>query len=337
MKERGTRVQQARSTEWGVLTPAWGSALNAGTAGRKGVRMEVFIGLDGGGSGCRAQAMLADGRHGPVLHGGAANLVSDPDGARREVSALLERCAESARALDAAAAGDPAQVVLGLAGAAEAEAGATGWLRAGLPFARVTVLGDVEIALRGAFEGGDGIVVAVGTGSVVASLRGGRVRRLGGHGFVLGDEGSGAWMGREALRRSLHAGDGLGPRGLLVDRVLARFGTPGAMIAFAAGARPAGFAALAPLVMEAEGAGCPVATAIVDEGCGWLSRAIMRLQTEAPDQAVAALGGLGPVLLARIQRRHGARIRAVAPRGTALDGALWLARHPALLREGAAP
>lgn len=298
--------------------------------------MGVFIGLDGGGSGCRAQAMLFDGRRAEVLHGGPANLVSDPDGTMREVAAMLARCAEAAKALDSVAARGPVRVVLGLAGAAEAEAPVIDRLRAALPFDQVAVLGDVEIALRGAFEDGDGVVLAVGTGSVVASLRGGRVRRLGGHGFVLGDEGSGAWIGREALRRTLHAGDGMGPRGTLVDRVLAHFGTPGAMIAFAAVARPAGFAALAPLVLEAEGAGCPVATAILDEGCGWLTRAIARLQTGAPDLPVAALGGLGPVLLARILRRHGARMRAVAPRGTALDGALWLARHPALTDEGAA-
>ncbi|MCC5985711.1 MAG: ATPase [Rhodobacteraceae bacterium] len=295
--------------------------------------MGVLIGLDGGGSGCRAQAMLADGRRAEVLHGGPANLISDPEGTMREIAAMLARCTDAAKALDAVAADGPVRVVLGLAGAAEAEAPVIDRLRAALPFGQVAVLGDVEIALRGAFGDDDGIVLAVGTGSVVASLRGGRVCRLGGHGFVLGDEGSGAWIGREALRRTLHACDGLGPQGALVDRVLARFGTPGAMIAFAAQSRPAGFAALAPLVLKAEGAGCPVATAILDEGCGWLTRAIARLQTRAPDLPVAGLGGLGPVLLARILRRHGGRMRAVAPRGTALDGALWLARQPSLAGE----
>ncbi len=287
--------------------------------------MQLYIGLDGGGTGCRAQAMLADGRRSEVLIGGSANIHSAPDTATREIAALLERCLAAAQTLAAVYACTPPQVVLGLAGASESGAGAR--LAAALPYARLAVLGDVDIALSGAFEDQDGIVLAVGTGSVLARQQAGQMMRLGGYGFVLGDEGSGAWIGRQALARTLHARDGLAPDGALCRAFWDRFGALADVIGFAGVARPADFAALAPLVLEHDRAGCAVAGAILDEACDWLARAITRLQDGAPDMPVAPLGGLGPTLLDRIDRRNPGGVRIVAPRGSALDGALWRARR----------
>ncbi len=289
--------------------------------------MQVFIGVDGGGTTCRAQAALSDGRHTQIFTGGAANVSSDFDTARREIESLVALAQTAAQALAPEVALAPPHIVLGLAGASET--GAAARLRAVLPGGHVTVHGDIDISLWGAFNDADGIVLAVGTGSVLARQKGGRMHRLGGYGFMLGDTGSGAWIGSEALRRTLYAHDGLAPRTALMDELWDRFGGVAGLIGFAHRARPADYAALAPIVLAHDRASCPVAGAILDQGCAWLRQALQHLLNGTPDMPVASLGGLGPVLLQRIVAQGGAHLRCIAPKGTALDGALWKARRSA--------
>jgi glucosamine kinase len=223
-------------------------------------------------------------------------------------------------------AGGQAEVhaVLGIAGAVETGAGPR--IAAALDLPRVEVVGDVDLALSGAFEGDDGIIAALGTGSVFARQLSGRMQRVGGYGFQLGDEASGAWIGREAMRRALYARDGLGPAGPLTVALWARFADPGAMMIFARDSRPADFAALAPLVIENAARGCPVAAEVLDTATAWVIRAIDRLQPEDGLLPVALMGGVGPVIAARLGARGG-RWPLVSPRGSILDGALWRAER----------
>ncbi len=288
--------------------------------------MQAFIGIDGGGTGSRAQAELESGARTQIVTGGAANVASDPRAALAEITRLLARVHAEAKELGAVG---RVTIVMGLAGVVES--GAEEMLRRALALADLKIMGDVDIALAGAFMGDDGIVVTVGTGSVVAGARDGQVRRLGGYGLTLGDEGSGAWIGREALRRALRARDGLTPDGALPQALWQRFGSLAEVIGFASTARPADFASLAPLVLEQDRAHCPVAGAILDQGCAWLRAAITRLQAGDAEMPVAPLGGLGPALLERMARQ-GDVFRLVMPKGSALDGAIWRARH---LRGGA--
>jgi len=81
---------------------------------------------------------------------------------------------------------------------------------------RVAAVSDVELAHAAAFGAGAGVLVVAGTGSIaVARDRQGHGRRTGGWGQLLGDEGSGFWIGRAALRDSLlRRRLGLGPPAL---------------------------------------------------------------------------------------------------------------------------
>lgn len=290
--------------------------------------MTLIVGMDGGGSGCRVQAMLANQRRTPMLQAGPANVFSDPDGALRVVTRLLAQCIKAARELDPAQDLSDPQIVLGLAGATETGAGE--WLRAALPYRQVQVLGDIETTLSGALHDADGMVLAVGTGSVLAAQFGGQMRRLGGHGFVLGDQGGGAWIGRQALAACLMAEDGLARAGSLTRALTAHLGSAADMIAFSGRARPADFAQLAPLVLDHDAQHCPVAGQILDAACSYFRRAIAVLQQQHEGLPLAATGGLGPILLERMLRQGGLQLRMVAPLGTALDGALWRASRLAM-------
>ena len=286
--------------------------------------MQIYLGLDGGGTGCRARARLADGRMTAEHRGGSANVHTDPDGAIAVIRDLVAQTLAEARGL----AGNDADTfaVLGIAGAVETGAGPR--IAAALDLPRVDVVGDVDLALSGAFEGEDGIIAALGTGSVFARQIGGQMRRLGGYGFQLGDEASGAWIAREAMRRTLHARDGLVPEGPVTAAFWAHFGDVGAMMIFARDARPAQFAALAPKVLDHATAGCPVADGILTDATDWVIRAVDRLQPEGRVLPVALMGGIGPVIAARLTAR-GRRWPQVTPRGSILDGALWRAERMA--------
>ena len=281
--------------------------------------MTLYLGVDGGGSGCRAAVADAAGR---VLgHGAAAsaNIWTDPDGARANILAAAQAAVEAA---DAGARLGDVVAVLGLAGGNIA--GAAERLAQGLPFARVAIESDAMVALKGALGDDDGITAAIGTGSVFGVQRGGRVRISGGWGFQLGDHGSGAAMGRALCVQALLAHDGEVERTPVLARLLAEHGGPAAIVAWGKGAAPGDFARLVPRILEAAAAGDPAAAAILAQAEADIARAIDRLMADglAP---VAFLGGLGPVFAARLGRRYSGLVRA--PKGSGLDGALLMARR----------
>jgi glucosamine kinase len=94
--------------------------------------------------------------------------------------------------------------------------------RCGCP---VLVTGDGETAQRGAFRGRPGIVVIAGTGCAAVGRSGGRLAQAGGHGFLLGDEGSAYWLGQAAVRNALYWEDGMGGSEPIHRAVLATAGS----------------------------------------------------------------------------------------------------------------
>lgn len=82
----------------------------------------------------------------------------------------------------------------------------------------IEVVTDADIALYGATNGEPGVVVIAGTGSICCGINS-RHKKIcaGGWGPIAGDEGSGAWIARRALRAIAHASDGRGPKTALTD------------------------------------------------------------------------------------------------------------------------
>ncbi|MDE3241048.1 MAG: ATPase, partial [Paracoccaceae bacterium] len=208
--------------------------------------------------------------------------------------------------------------VLGLAGANLPAYGAR--LLQGLPFASARIESDAVIALKGALRDVDGVVATIGTGSVFAVQQAGVFRTIGGWGLILGDEASGAWLGRALLSAVLHAVDGLRPMTPLLQAVLKDAGGADALVDYARTAPPSGFASHVPRLLDA--AEDPAAMEILAAADGWIIRSIDLLRGPL-SLPVTFLGGLGAVFADRLHSRYGDMLRA--PLGTALDGALWLA------------
>jgi glucosamine kinase len=159
---------------------------------------KLVLGVDAGGDSTRA-VLVRDGAVVSRHSSGPMNILLHADALDRLVAMVNEAKAEA--------------VGLGLPGLRNAMQAmrVTGDIRQRTG-ASVVAADDATIALLGAFAGGPGIVVIAGTGSVAVGWPGkGRVTRLGGHGFLLGDEGGGYWIGRAAISAALRGRDGVGP------------------------------------------------------------------------------------------------------------------------------
>lgn len=282
--------------------------------------MTLFLGIDGGGTGCRAAVADAAGRVMGEGRAGPANIASDPEGARLNILAAAHEALVAAVGSASANAEVPRLVAgLGLAGANAA--GAAERLKQTLPFARMRVETDAIAAVKGALRQGDGIVAALGTGSVFARQRAGQIVQIGGWGLALGDEGSGAWLGRSVLKKALRAVDGLEPMTPFLQSLIDNHGGPEGVVGFSLTARPVDLSVQAPHILASiDGA----AKAVVEAAVKHVAEAINHLQAKAA-LPVVFLGGLGASYSALLAGRW----PIVPALGSALDGALILAREAA--------
>ncbi len=181
--------------------------------------MPYVVGVDGGGT--RTRALLANDK-GEVLaqaEGGVSNVqVIGPEKLASVITEVLGELRQQSRMADVV----PDYMYLGLAGAGRAsdrQAAQVALAKAGVANA-LTVDTDASIALAGAFPMGPGIIIIAGTGSICyGKAAGGEVVRCGGWGYLLGDEGSGYFIGREALLAALKDLDGRGPATTLRRRL----------------------------------------------------------------------------------------------------------------------
>ncbi|MDE1148613.1 MAG: BadF/BadG/BcrA/BcrD ATPase family protein [Azospirillaceae bacterium] len=298
----------------------------------------LFMGVDGGGTGCRVRLSNADGDRLGEGQGSAANIRL---GLEVSWGAILVAADQAlAQASLTRSAFPRIHVGLGLAGICKpaderaVEGAATAC--AGQPFASTSARNDAHTACLGAFEGEDGAILIAGTGSIGYALVGGVGRPIGGWGFEVSDEGSGAYLGREAVRAALRGHDGLGPDSAFTRHVMERIGgDPAAVVAWVGAAKPGDYGTFAPLTLDFAAAGDAVAASLVAESADRLTTHVRRL-VELGAPRVCMMGGLAPVI--EPWMAPWARRLLVPARGDALDGGLWLARQAAgvMARERAA-
>jgi len=162
--------------------------------------------------------------------------------------------------------------------------------------ARLLIVNDALIALEAGLPGAPGIVVIAGTGSIAYGRNADeQAARAGGWGYVLGDEGSGYWLGRQALRAVVRADDRRGSPTALTPLLLAHFSiTRAADLVreiYEGGTRPSAIASLAGHVQTAVDQGDPIAQQILDVAAAELAAAAVsvarRLSLEAPTVVLA--------------------------------------------------
>lgn len=305
----------------------------------------LYLGVDGGGTNCRVS--LADANLKPLaeVRNGRSNLqIDDGEPAWRAIS-------EGTRDVFAAAGIDYAETAntyacFGMAGGrmdtARAAFGARPW-----PFAAVRVHDDIDIAHAGALGGQDGAVIIVGTGSAALAIVDGKRHQAGGWGFQVGDQMSGAILGRELVRMAIEAEDGLVEATPLTRAVIAGLGGSNQAVmswSFAAeksvrivaedgteghedlliGRAPAEFGKLMPLFIAHYEAGDSAAKSLMALQLSSVDRYVNWFKARGATR-MAVVGGFGQRLFPLLKDRYGDFV--MLPLYEPLHGALILARQ----------
>jgi glucosamine kinase len=283
--------------------------------------VELYLGIDAGGTNTRAR-LVSDA--GEVLGAGNAGAANTPAGLPHALAAIEEAWS---KAVADAGLGESEfgsiHAGIGLAGL-NRRGFLDGLKSYGFPFGSVSFASDAAIANIGAHNGGDGAVVVVGTGSVGFGRVGENIFTIGGYGFPVSDEGSGAELGLRAIRRSLWARDGRIPHTPMTLEVLDHFhGSAGEIVDWTRQATPKDFAAFAPSVLDHAIKGEPTAEPIVRESAQRIEAIITTLfDRGAP--ACCLMGSVGNRM--RDWLAPSVRERLREPLGDAMDGAILLAR-----------
>ena len=248
-----------------------------------------YLGIDGGGTRCRAtlvdvdMAILGKGVAGP------ANTYQDIDQAVRSIVEATELALADARL----STDSLSQIV---AGAGLAGVNLPAVQRATMawdhPFRRFYVTTDLEIACLGAHAGNDGAVMITGTGSSGCSVVDGDCTILGAFGYPFADKCSGAWFGLQAIRSSLQAEERLGPDTIMQSMLSERLqGDGNEIIEKLASPKTRDLAEYANLVFDAASQNDSVAIEIIKDGVEYLERLAARLWETRPP-TMSLLGGL---------------------------------------------
>ena len=254
----------------------------------------LYIGIDGGGTKCRARIMTADRQVLGTGVGGPANPFHGVQQAMDSIRTATELAAQEAGL-------SPAEVGQLVAGVGLAGVNVpslftimNNWQH---PFKSMYLTTDLHIACLGAHNRDEGAVMIAGTGSCGYSFVNDRALFLGGHGFPIGDKGSGAWLGLEAIKAILLASDNLGPYTSLSDSVGEFLQAKGVMIVDKmCGAKSSEYAKLAIFVVDAADAGDAVAVQIVKDGAAYMSNVARKLWATNPGR-MSIIGGLAPRLI----------------------------------------
>ncbi|WP_025823139.1 N-acetylglucosamine kinase [Shewanella marina] len=253
---------------------------------------QLFIGIDGGGSKCKAviyagNKILGEGLSGRAnpLHGIQQTFTS----MTQAVQLAAVNAELPTEALSQTIAG------VGLAGVNlnKLKQQVEAWQH---PFAQMFVTTDLHTACIGAHQGGDGAVIITGTGSCGYAHVGDKNLLIGGHGFGLGDKGSGAWLGQQAAAKALLALDGLAAETELCQLLFDYFEVSDAMgiVENLAGETSSHYAKLARYVLQAANDD-EVANNIVTEGASYINDMARQLLSLNPPR-FSMIGGLAEPL-----------------------------------------
>ena len=279
-----------------------------------------IFGIDGGGTKCRAIALSDKGALLGEAETGAANVMTNFAGAVENITKACAMALAQAGLQESLL--EKGRAFIGVAGANVGTRGSE--LQDALPFNQSIVESDARIALQGAVGETDGVVAIIGTGSVFIAKSGNTIRTAGGWGFVVGDLGSGARLGRQLLEEALLAHDHVRTTTPITAHVLNDFrNNPQTIVEYAHSASPGDFGRFAPLVLDFAERDDPTAKRIMADAVRDVEEALAAIVDENTTR-LCLLGGLGRRYRDLLSQRF---VRLLAePQGSAVDGAIALAR-----------
>ena len=190
------------------------------------------------------------------------------------------------------------------------------------PFASMTAETDAFVAQLGAFAGGDGGLLITGTGSCAFASVGPDKYYIGGWGFGVSDQGSGARLGHLSVRRALQAYDEILPPSPFCEEIMDKLGgTPAEISSWSLTARPADYATLAALAFDYAAREDEVAVYLVKEIAGEVEQ-LIRALIKRGVSGIRHVGGLADPIRPWLDDSHQSCF--VTAKGDVFDGALRL-------------
>lgn len=282
--------------------------------------MAFYLGIDAGGSHTRARVADDKGNTRGSGCSGPANSRIGLELSIRAIEAAAQEAIEEAKLSPE----EISDIRAGIGIAGLNRPGILKGLRAhAFPYQSLAIASDAAIACLGAHLGEDGGVVIVGTGSIGFARVGEETIVVGGYGFPISDEGSGADLGLRAVRHSLWAKDGRIPHTDMTREIIDGFsGMASEIVAWMDKATATDYAQFAPTVLAHAKEGDPVAEPIVQQAAMRVDR-LTRVLFDKGAPMCCLMGGVAECLQDWLAA--GVRERLMPPLADALHGAILLA------------
>lgn len=305
----------------------------------------LVVGVDLGKTSCRAVLSLEGSQALGSATGPGFSGLAEPDGAETAFATITATVSSALAELRRSQPGYEVTPVDRLfVGAAGAESSPTATARVAQLLAQqwsastVGVASDSLTGHAGALSGAPGVVLTAGTGAVALGVGAtGSLHRVDGWGQWLGDEGSGAWIGREALRCAVRAHDGRGPATALLSAAQERYGSMRRLPSVLSldGRLPRATASFVPEVIDSARSGDREALRVLKQAAHHWAESTLAAARAVSETTVAVIGGLAGVPLLREAWAAAlpAGLAVLQRPGTALQGSLLLASRTDLPHE----
>ena len=285
------------------------------------IEKSFFLGVDGGGTSCRVRLYDSEENILGKGYSGSANVRL---GVETSYRSILEAAYQAV---------SDAGLERGILSKTHAGMGLAGAISPTVcievidyphPFASVAVETDAHVACLGAHQGKNGGILILGTGSCGVALVDGHFNNIGGWGFPISDQGSGAWIGLELVRYALQAHDKVVPSTALSSALMTNFNNnPAEIVAWMDESTPRDYGSFMPLVVEYAEQNDLLAQNLLRQASEEASRLLEGLKASGVNR-ICLMGGVSSILRPLLPIADQSCL--VEPQGDALDGALLLIR-----------
>ena len=280
----------------------------------------LYVGIDGGGTSCRARIRNAQGELLGEAKSGSANILLGVAVAMDSIITAITQAAAQSKLSE----NDFATMHVGLALAgAEQKSAWHEFMQQKHPFASMTLNTDAYGACLGAHKGENGAIMIAGTGSCGIYIQDGQQHVVGGREFPISDQGGGAIMGLHLIQRTLLASDGIKPMTALTEHVLAHFNHDiDSIVDWSKTARPCDYGQFSPAIFALALKGDELAIELLQQTASDIEMFLTALNKKGATQ-IALMGSIGERIVEWLS--PSIRQYLVQPQCDAIEGGIMMA------------
>ena len=285
------------------------------------INAKYYIGVDGGGTSCRARIQNEKGQVLGEAKTGSANILLGCDLAMDSIQTAIWQAAQQAKLTQT----DFQYASVGLAlAAAEQKSAWQSFMSKPHPYQIIQLNTDAYGACLGAWQGHDGAIFIAGTGSVGLLIKNGQQTMIGGREFPISDHGGGAIMGLSLIQKTLWAHDNFIEKTALTDAVLAHFhNNLDNIVAWSKTAKPCDYGQFSRQIFYFAKKNDAIAHQLLNETATYIEMGLTELHQQGADK-ICLMGGIGERILPWLSQQ--AKNNLVSSQGDAMDGALQIAQ-----------